>query len=72
MLVLHESLFVSVLMYGSGTMLWREKERILRDIRRMERVPNVWIRELCRVKKGLDERIDENLLSGSAGGEDGE
>ena len=25
----------------------------------MDRVLNVWIRELCRVKKGLDERIDE-------------
>ena len=24
----------------------------------MDKFPNAWIRELCRVKKGLDERID--------------
>ena len=53
------------------TMLWREKERIivrsvqmdnlkgLLGIRRMDRVPNAQMRELCIVKKGLDERIDE-------------
>ena len=23
---------------------------------------NAWIRELCRVRKGLDERIDEGIL----------
>ena len=28
----------------------------------MNRVLNAHIRELCRVKKGLDERIDEGLL----------
>ena len=31
-------------------------------IRRMNRVSNVWRRELCGVKKGLDERIDEGVL----------
>ena len=31
-------------------------------IRRMDRVPNARIRELCGVKKGLDERIDESVL----------
>ena len=36
--------------------------RGLLGIRRMDRVPNAWIRELCRVKKGLDERIDEGVL----------
>ena len=30
-------------------------------IRRMDRFPNAWIRELCRVKKDLHERI-EGLL----------
>ena len=55
-------------------MLWKEKEksrfravqmdnlRGLLDIRRMDRVPNAWIRELCGVKKGLDKRIDEGIL----------
>ena len=74
MLVLHETLFILVLMYGSETMLWKEKERYriravqmdnLRSslgIRRMNRVLNPHIRELCRVKKGLDERINEGLL----------
>ena len=28
----------------------------------MDRVLNTQIRELCRVKKGLDERIDEGVL----------
>ena len=39
-----------------------ENLRGLLAIRRMERVPNAWIRVLCRVKKGLDERIDESVL----------
>ena len=61
-------------MYGSETMLWKEKERSrvravemdsLRGLlgnRRMDRVLNAWLRELCRVKKGLDERNDEGVL----------
>ena len=36
--------------------------RGLLGIRRMDRVPNTWIRELCRVKRDLDERIDEGIL----------
>ena len=28
----------------------------------MDRVPNARIRGLCRMKKGLDERIDEGVL----------
>ena len=55
-------------------MLWKEKERSrvravpmdnlrrLLGIRRMDRALNAWIRELCRVKKGLDERTDESVL----------
>ena len=57
-----------VLMYGSE----KERSRVrvvqvdylrgLLGIRRMDRVPNAEIRELCGVKKGLDERIDEGML----------
>ena len=36
--------------------------RGLLGIRRMNIIPNAWIRELCRVKKVLDERIDEGVL----------
>ena len=36
--------------------------RGLLGIRRMNRIQNEWIRELCRAKKGLDERIDESVL----------
>ena len=36
--------------------------RGLLGFRRMNRVLNAQIRELCRVKKGLDERIDEGIL----------
>ena len=38
-----------------------ENKRLL-GIRRMDRVQNTRIRELCRVKKDLDERIDEGVL----------
>ena len=31
----------------------------LPSIRRMDRVPNAWIRQLCVVTKRVDERIDE-------------
>ena len=53
--VLHERLFVPVLLYGSETMIWREKERSriravqvenlsgLLGISRMDRIPTVWI-----------------------------
>ena len=63
-----------VLMYGSETMLCREKDRSrvmtlqmdnlrgLMGIMRMDRVPNARIRELCGVRKGLDESIDEGVL----------
>ena len=72
-LVFHETLLVPVLKYGSETMLWKkEKSRVravqmdnlrgLLDFRRMDRVPNTWIMELCRVKKDLDEGIDEDVL----------
>ena len=55
-------------------MLWKEKDRSrvramqvnnlrgLLDIRRKYRVPNARIRELCRMKMDLDERIDEGVL----------
>ena len=58
-----------VLMYGSETMIWKEEERAriravqmnkinsFLGIRRMDRVPNARIRELCGMAKGVDERI---------------
>ena len=61
-------------MYGSEIILRKEKERSrnravqmdnlkrLLGFRRMGRVSNARIRELCGVKKGLDERIDEGVL----------
>ena len=36
--------------------------RGLLSIRRMDRVPNARIRELCRVTKGVDEKMDEGAL----------
>ena len=80
---LHETLLVPVLMYGSETMLWREKERSrvmavqmdnlrgLLGIKRMDRISNARIKVLCRVRKGLDERIDEGTVDLSYGA-DGE
>ena len=52
-------------MYASETIIWKEKERSriraiqmdnlngLLGIRRMDKVPNAWIREVCGVTKGL-------------------
>ena len=52
-------MLVPVLMYGSETLLWREKERSrvkalqidnlrgLLGIRRMDKFLNTWIRKLC-------------------------
>ena len=31
-------------------------------IRRIDRIPNAWIRKLCGVKKGLDKRNEEGVL----------
>ena len=67
--LLHEAMLVPVLLYGSETMVWREKKRSrmdnlrgLRAIRRRDRVPNARIRELCGVTKGVDERTEESVL----------
>ena len=63
-----------VRMYGSETIIWKEEERArirvvqmdkirsLLGIRRMDRVPNARIRELCGMAKGVDERIEEDVL----------
>ena len=52
--VLHESLLLPVLMYGSETMIWKEREK--------SRIRAVQIRELCGVMKGVDKRIYEGVL----------
>ena len=77
--VLHQTLLVPVLLYGSETMLWKEMERsivravhmenlrVLLGIKRVDRVPNARIRELSDLKKGLDERIDEGVLQRGIG-----
>ena len=71
---MHETLLVPVLMYGSETTIRREEERSriravqmdkirsLLGIRRMDRVLNARIRELCGMAKGVDERIEEDVL----------
>ena len=71
--VLYESLLVPVLKYGSETMNWREKERcriravqmenlrLQLCIRRMDRVPNARIKELCRVKKETKRLMKKRL-----------
>ena len=63
--VLHETLLVPVLMYGNATMLWKEERSRIRaaqidnlrgllGIRRMDRVLNAQIKELCGVMKGVN------------------
>ena len=72
--VLHEPLLVPVLLYGSEIMIWREKEisriraiqmdklRGLLGFRRMERILNAQIRQLCGVTKSVDDNIEEGVL----------
>ena len=72
--VLHETLLVPLLTYGSETMLWKENKRSriravqmdnlrgLLYIRRMDRVQNAEIKELFGVMKGVGERIEEGVL----------
>ena len=66
-------MLIAILMYSSETMFWKEERSRVRavqmdnlrgflGIRRMDRVPNTGIRELCKVKKGLNERIDEGIF----------
>ena len=67
--MLHKAMFLPVLLYASETMIWREKEisrilavqmdnvRGLLGIRRINRVPNARIRELCGVAKRVDEKM---------------
>ena len=71
--VLHETLLLPVLMYGSETVM-KEKERSkvrtiqmdnlrgLLGIGRVDRVPNARIKEFCGMTKGLNEKIDEVFL----------
>ena len=71
---MHELLLVLVLTYGNETMIWRKEERSriravqmdnlrgLLGIRRMDKVLNAQIRQLCGVMKGVDEKIDEGVL----------
>ena len=73
--VLHESMLVQTLLYGSEITVWYEKYRSrvqavqmdnLRSVlgvRRIDRMRNERIRELCGVEKGINERINESLLS---------
>ena len=63
--ILHASLLVPVLTYGSEKMLWKEERSRIRAVQ-MDNlrvllgiggwIKSRMIRELCRVKKVLDER----------------
>ena len=69
--VLRELLLVPGLTYGCETMIWRDKERSriravqmdnlrgLLGIRRMDKVLDARIRQLCGVTKGMDGKADE-------------
>ena len=62
-----------VLTYGRETMIWKEERsrtravqmnnlRGLLGIRKEDKVWNAWIKQLCKVTKGVDEKIDEGVL----------
>ena len=67
--VLHQTMLVPVFMYSSEIMMWMEEERSrIRAVKMNNWAlgrwidPNARIRELYRVRKGADERIDEGVL----------
>ena len=72
--VLHESMLLPVLMYGSEAMVWNPKYRSkvqavqmdnLRSVlggRRIDKMRNERIREMCGVEREMNERINESLL----------
>ena len=74
MLVLHKTLVVLVFLYSDETKLWKEKRRSrIRDvqmdnlkgllgIKRIDRVTNARIRELCKVMKGLMKVFSDGLV----------
>ena len=57
--ILHETLLVTVLIYGSETMLWKEEERS-----RIRAVQVDNLRGLLGIRRmnSVDERIDEDVL----------
>ena len=72
--VLHENMLVQTLLYGSEVTVWYPKYRSrvqavqmdnLRSVlgvRRIDKMRNERIRELCGVEKGVLERISESIL----------
>ena len=70
--LLREVLFKSVSLYGSETVAWREKEtstirvvqmdnlRCLLGVRRINKMQNIRIKEVCGVTKEMNERIEES------------
>ena len=61
-MVLHESLLVLFLCMVVIRVEEMDKLRGLLGIRRMDKVPNARIRQLCGVTKGVDKGIDEGVL----------
>ena len=68
--VLHALLLAPVLTYGSETMIWSEiyrvvqmdNLRVLLDIRRIDKIPNARIRQLCGMTEGVKQMIDEGVV----------
>jgi hypothetical protein len=71
---LHECMLVPVLMYGSEVTVWSQKNisriqavqmdnlRGILGVRKIDKMRNEYIRELCGVEKGVIERINESVL----------
>src|SRR5678815_2512779 len=72
--VLHEGMLLPVLLYSSETMVWNKKYRSkvqcvqmdnlrgILGVRRIDKMRNECIREMCGMKKGLNERINKSML----------
>src|SRR5678815_5288590 len=72
--VLREDMLLPVVMYSSETMVWNKRHRSkvqcvqmnnlrgVLGVRRIDKMRNERIREMCGVKKGVNERINESML----------
>ena len=69
----YSALHIPDFMHGNEKMIWKEKKSRIRavqmdylrgllNIRRMDKVPNSRLRELCGASKEVDEKIDKGVL----------
>ena len=72
--ILHESMLLPVLLYGSECMVWdrtyrskvqavqMDNLRSVLGVKKIDKIRNEFIRTVCGVEKGINERVNESVL----------